>query len=157
MLVNDSSPDKPDDKYVMDYSFLSNLTPNTIQAGNKTVTASDKDATLLMDLWLNGDKKATDVYQINDTVKISSRDVIRLKTRGFLTGGTTDLHITNRGRAVITTMTLGESNNFLKNKKEKSYTEILANVSKKGKSGYRMPTFASTSHLLRLGTKVKKS
>ena len=38
---------------------------------------------------------------------------------------------------VITTMSLGEQSQFEKKRQNKSYTEILASMDKRGKKGYR--------------------
>jgi len=133
----------------MDYSWLSGITPKA-ESNKKIVTASDKDADVLMQIWLTAEKTKESTFKIIDNTKVSSQDVIRLKSHGLLTGGTDEVKLTPRGKLVITTMALGENNGFLKNQKSKSYTEIMASMSKKGKPGYRMPTMGSNSHLIRL-------
>jgi len=132
-------PDNRNDVSGMDYSFLlQNLQPK-----KKTVTASNKDASLLFKLWSTGEKVEEDVVKINSEIDISSEDIMRLKTMGFLTGGTDEVKFTKKGKIVITTMVLSEESNFNKNKQEKPYTEILANMSKRGKRGYRNAQFAT--------------
>ena len=116
----------------IDYSFLFNQPPAKMK-----VTASDKDAQLLFELWSKGVK-----CQKEDTVKvdasIASKDIIRLKTMGFISGNKDEVQFTRKGKMVITTLSLSEQSAFERVKQTKSYTEILANMSKKGKKGYRM-------------------
>ena len=132
----------------MDYSFLL----QNQQPSKKTVTASNKDASLLFRLWSTGEKVEEDVVKINSEINISSDDIMRLKTMGFLTGGTDKVKFTRKGKIVITTMVLSEESNFNKNKQDKPYTEILANMSKRGKKGYRTAQFATdNTNRLRLG------
>ena len=70
---------------------------------------------------------------------------------GFLTGGVDEVKLTRSGKIVITTMALGEVNSFAKAKQQKSYTEILASMDKRGKKGYRIPKYAAnTSNNLKL-------
>jgi len=135
-------PDKQQDKKTtMDYSFLLN---NPI-APKKTVVASNRDASLLFDLWANGEKMA-DTVKIKPNPNVTSKDILRLKTLGFLTGDLNVIKFTRKGKLVITTMALGEKSQFEKNREQKSYTEILANMNKRGKKGFRIagsdPQFA---------------
>ena len=51
---------------------------------------------------------------------------------------TEEVKLTNKAKAVITTMALGENNAFTKMQKKKSYTEIIASMDKRGKKGFRM-------------------
>jgi len=122
------------DNYNFDFSFLA--APPT----PKIVTASDKDAELLMKIWTQSKKLKDYTYKISS--ELSSRDFMRLKTGGLVVGDMQKCEITGRGKKMITVMTLGEGNAFLKTKKKKSYTEILASNSKKDKGGYRMPKTA---------------
>jgi hypothetical protein len=138
-------------KLQMDYSFLSGISPQA-ESNKRIVTASDKDADVLMQIWLTSEKTEDSTFKIKDDAKVSSQDVVRLKSHGLLTGGTNEVKLTPRGKLVITTMALGENNGFLKNQKSKSYTEIMASMSKKGKPGYRMPTYASNTHLIRVSS-----
>ena len=57
------------------------------------------------------------------------------------------LEITKRGKTIITTMALGEPNKFETSKQQKSYTEILASMDKRGKKGYRTPKYAASNSL----------
>jgi serine protease inhibitor len=72
-------------------------------------------------------------------------DIIRLKSRGLITGGVNEVNFTKRGKIVITTMSLSEPNKFQTNATEKSYKEILASMDKKNKKGYRIPKFATNN------------
>lgn len=105
-------------------------------SNNKIVTASDSDAKKLMDVWRLGKKNGQYRYQKNE--KISENDFISLKRGGFVDGQPDDFTITWRGQRVIKHMTLSENNAFLKNKKEKKYTEIIASSKKTKKSGYKI-------------------
>lgn len=118
----------------IDYSFLFNQPPAKMK-----VTASDKDAQLLFELWSKGEKcKRVDTVKINPSLNIASRDLIRLKTLGFISGNKDEVQFTRKGKMIITTMSLAEQNAFEKIKSNKSYTEILASMNKRGKKGYRM-------------------
>ena len=97
---------------------------------------SDQDASLLMRVWIYG-KPEKDALCVDETV-LSSRDFYRLKTNNLVFGDKNKISLTERGKEVIKTMALGEENAFAKNKKQKSYHEILANSNKKGKRGYRV-------------------
>ena len=119
-------------KMTIDYSFLFTQPPSKMK-----VTASDKDAQLLFDLWSKGEKSAHDSIKINSNL-IASRDLIRLKTMGFISGGKDEVQFTRKGKHIITTMSLAEPNAFEKVKSNKSYTEILASMDKRGKKGYRI-------------------
>ncbi len=126
----------------MDYSFLFNAPP----VEKKTVTASNKDASLLLEIWSKGERmEKSDSIKIAN-INVPSRDIMRLKTMGFIMGDTSEVKFTKRGKIVITTMTLGEESAFEKNKVEKPYSEILASLSKKTKPGYRIPKFASNNN-----------
>jgi hypothetical protein len=127
-----------EDSNQVDYSFLANLEPASIQPKKKKVYASNRDAELLYKIWESGQKGDTENTVKVDGVDISSRDIMRLKTKGFLTGSTDEVVFTSKGKSVITTMVLGETNNFEKKRQKKSYTEILANMNKRGKPGFRM-------------------
>ena len=125
----------------IDYSFLFNQI-QTIP-GKKTVMASNQDASVLYEIWLNGNKMGDFKYKITEAFNnkaISTQDIMRLKTRGFITsafGDSDEVEFTLKGRSIIKTMSLGEPNKFLKSKKTKNYSEILASMNKKGKAGYR--------------------
>jgi len=143
---------RSDNKTNIDYSFLfTNVTPT-----KKLVTASDKDASLLFELWDKGEKVEEDTIKIVDISTITSKDIMRLKTMGFLVGDMNTVKFTRKGKMVITTMALGEPNQFSKQRAKKSYTEILASMNKKGKKGFRIancdPKFAvDNTNRLNLG------
>ena len=137
----------------MDYSFLAK---KVIESDKKKVTASNKDADLLMKIWLEAEAQG-DKFVISSDLGLSSRDIMRLKTYGLLSGDSSSVALTERGRKVITVMALGEGNKFERGKSEKSYLEIMASMDKRGKDGYRIPKFCSnTSNNLNIGDASKK-
>jgi len=125
----------------VDYSFLAQ---KVVESDKKKVTASNKDADLLMKIWLEAESRNGNLL-VSSRLGITSRDVMRLKTFGLVTGSSDELQLTERGKKVITVMALGESNNFEKGKSDKSYLEILASMDKRGKDGYRIPKFCSNN------------
>lgn len=127
-------------KYV-DYSFLAK---QVIRNDKKKVTASNKDADILMKIWLSG-KDNNDKYLISSDLGLDSRDIMRLKTYGLVTGDGNEVRFTERGKKVITVMALGEGNKFEKSRSDKNYLEILASMDKRGKNGYRIPKFCSNT------------
>ena len=137
--------------FYLDYSLLMKGIPKT---DKRMVTASDADADLLIRFWSSADKVGEDVYKVKNS-KTSNDDILRLKAHGFLTGGSEEVKFTGKAKAVITTMVLGESNALQKQQKKKNYTEIMASMSIKGKSGYRVPKFAANSNLIRTPKDVK--
>lgn len=139
-----SIPDQQIEKhYNIDYSFLLNG-----PATKKTVTASNKDADLLFELWSKGEKlEAPDTLRLSDLSGFSKRDLIRLKTMGFISASEDGIvKFTKKGKTVITTMALGEISTFEKNSEPKKYTEILASMDKRKKAGYRLPRFATNNN-----------
>lgn len=129
------NPSNSESKYQFDFSFLLK------NEEKKIVTASDKDATLLMKIWAGGQKLGDYKFTLSNNV-ISQRDFSILKANGLLVGDMSRCEFTNRAKKVITVMALGEDNSFLKKRKEKSYSEILASSDKKLKTGYRIPKTA---------------
>ena len=123
--------------FSMDYSFL------TAIPQQKRVEASNQDADTIMKIWSTGDFVSEDTYKVASDA-ISQNDIKRLSSKGFVTCSGDTVKFTSKGKLIITTMTLGESNNFLKDKKQISYREIMASLDKRGKKGYRVPKFAST-------------
>lgn len=135
------------DSHGIDYSFLFNNPPPS--SNKKMVHASNQDATLLFNLWTKGHKDG-DSFKAS-SVEMPQKDITRLKSRGFICGGTEDIRLTNKGRAVITTMALAEPNKFEQRSEHKNYNEILADMNKRGKPGYRIPKMSSdNSNKLRL-------
>jgi len=127
-----------DDSSKIDFSFLTNLAPGDSLPKKKTVQASNNDASLLFKIWASSEKDPSNhTVKISKDMEITSRELMRLKTMGFLTGGAEEVTFTRKGKIIITTMALGETNKFEKSRQEKSYTEILASMSKRGKTGYR--------------------
>lgn len=133
------NPNSSESKYCFDASFLLQNTPDS---GKKIVTASDKDAELIMKIWSVGQKLGKSKFSIANS-SISPREFSILKSNGFITGDMSACELTGRAKKVITIMTLGEDNSFLKRRVNKSYSEILANSNKKLKTGYRVPKVAS--------------
>lgn len=147
--VNFKETDAPSSFSNIDFSFL--LTPSTQATSNKrTVEASNEDAKQLLDVWMNSEKTKSGKYKTK-ACKLSSSDMARLNSKGFISGDLSSFSFTNKGRMIITTITLGENNAFLKNKKEVNYKEILASMDKRNKNGYRIPKYAaSTSNTINL-------
>ena len=125
----------------IDYSFLAK---KVVENDKKKVTASNKDADLLMKIWLEAESD-NDKFIVSSQMGISSKDIMRLKTYGLVTGSSDEIRLTERGRKIITVMALGENNKFEKSKSDKSYLEILASMDKRGKEGYRIPKFCSNT------------
>lgn len=134
-LNNDKVLDKND---FVDYSILATYVESS---DKKTIVASNKDAELLFNIWLKCEKD-----EMNNTYKlannIDNKDVLRLKTNGFISGGIDKISFTRKGQMVITTMALSEPNKFEVKKQRKPYNEILANMNKRGKTGYRIASDA---------------
>ena len=132
-----------ENKPSVDYSFLANFVsePKT----KKVVTASNRDAQLLFDIWRKAEKDSSNyTFKIKPEIA-TMRDIMRLKTMGFVDGTSDKVTFTDRGKTVISTMVMGESSNFETRRQQKTYTEILASMSKKGKNGYRIPKYASST------------
>jgi hypothetical protein len=139
--------DKGDDRgqgndFRMDYSILSSFTPKKKQT--RVALASNKNAEMLFEMWSESKRLEDGTYSI-DKNKYSSREIMRLKSAGLITTKESNMELTSRGKMVIVTLALGESNRFERNSKKKSYTEILASVSKQGKQGYRQPKYAANT------------
>ena len=133
--------DSNEDNSFVDYSFLTRQLPNI---DRKRVTASNNDASALMKIWTDASNDG-DQFVISADLGLSQRDITRLKTYGLLAGSSDKVSFTERGKKILTVMTLGEVNKFEKGKVEKSYLEIMASMDLRGKSGYRIPKFASSS------------
>jgi hypothetical protein len=133
-------PIKPiEDNNHIDYSFLLN---SYVPSTSKKVFASDNDASLLFKMWAKNDQDKIKVSELKD---VNARDISRLKTMGFIVADNDEIKLTKKGRIIITTMALGEVNQFEKKKQEKKYTEILASMDKRGKKGYRIPKYATNN------------
>jgi hypothetical protein len=128
----------------IDYSFLKNIGP--VKKNGLEVLASNNDADLLVEIWNETEKVGDEIYKLKESSKISKDDIQRLKQRGLISEDNQKLSFTNRAKTIITTMALGENNKFLKDQKSKKYTEILASISVKGKTGYRIPTYAANNN-----------
>jgi len=128
---------------VVDYSFLANHLVAK-PTNKKIVTASNKDASILYEIWSKSEKTKDGKLQVK-ACGIDNKEILRLKTMGLISGGSESIEITSRGKRVITVMALGEVNHFEKSRQDKPYNEILASLSKKNKPGYRTPKFAASS------------
>jgi len=127
---------------VMDFSILMSDIPE--EGKMKKVAASNKDAKLLFEIWSECERKTNDTFKIASS-GINTRDIMRLKTLGFIHGTLDTVTFTNRGKTVVCTMALGEPNKFEQAREEKSYSEILASMDKRNKPGYRTPKYASAT------------
>ncbi|MFW5879493.1 MAG: hypothetical protein ACOCUV_01580 [bacterium] len=136
--ISNGSPEK---SYQVDYSFLAINLPK--KSDKKIVQASNRDADLLFEIWNMAEKSdSKDTFKINPSMA-TMRDVMRLKTLGLVKGSSNNVTFTERGKAVVSAMVMGETSSFEKNSKKKSYSEILASMDKRGKHGYRAPKYAS--------------
>jgi hypothetical protein len=150
LISRNPSEENPKNNNLLDVSFLASNLHQQKEASDYSFGLSDRDASHVMNIWLHGKKIGKDQFDLSD-VDIDNKDVLRLKTRGLISGGTKEIKITNKGKSVVKTMALGESNKFLNNRKEKSYTEILASMDKRGKRGYRIAgIYDENSHLINL-------
>jgi len=139
--INNGSHEFESEKnIIMDFSVLMSDIPQ--ESTMKKVAASDKDARLLFEIWSECERENNDTFKVA-SASINSRDLMRLKTLGFLNGDLDKVTFTNRGKTVVCTMALGEPNKFEQVKQEKSYSEILASMDKRNKPGYRTPKYAS--------------
>jgi len=139
---------------LLDISFLANHMPK--EASGLSYGVTDSDADNVMNIWLNAKKIDNETFEIK-SMDIDNQTIIRLKSRGLISGGTDNVKFTSRGKGIVKTMSLGESNNFLNKKKEKSYTEILASMDKRGKKGYRIAAdgvYSEYSHLLTMAAHI---
>jgi len=127
---------------MIDFSVLMSDIPQ--EAKMQKVAASNKDAKLLFEIWSECEKENRDTFKIAST-GINSRDLIRLKTLGFIHGNLETVTFTTKGKTVVCTMALGEPNKFEQARQDKSYSEILASMDKRNKPGYRTPKYASTT------------
>jgi len=146
------SPEKSEvSNLAIDYSFLLQQQPYPSQT-SRQVTASNADAALLFELWTQARKLSDRENSFRVDASVDPQAILRLKSRGFITGGVNEIKFTERGRKIVVTMALGETSRFAKDAdKDKSYTEILASMDKRGKKGYRIPKYAAnTSNCLRL-------
>jgi len=135
--------DPQENNRFVDYSFLAQEVIKSDEK-RKKITASNKDAEILMRIWLEAENN-DDKFVISSDMGLSNRDIMRLKTYGLVSGDSSEVRITERGRQVITVMALGEGNKFEKGKSDKSYLEIMASMDKRGKEGYRIPKFCSNT------------
>jgi hypothetical protein len=135
---------------MLDISFLASYAPTIVEADKGSTTYADKDADDLMKIWLHAEKVDNETFIVNEGTKLDNKDILRLKARGLISGGSDKIKFTTKAKNVIKTMALGESNRFLEVKKNKSYSEILASMDKRNKPGYRVPKYSSTSYLLDL-------
>lgn len=137
-----SEPSSNEKNIMMDFSILMSDVPEETRM--KKVAASDKDAKLLFEIWSEWEKENGDTFKVASS-NVNSRDIMRLKTLGFIHGDLDKITFTSKGKTVVCTMALGEPNKFEQIRQEKSYSEILASMDKKNKPGYRTPKYASST------------
>lgn len=138
---------REDNECRMDYSILANLGAPSPSAGKKTVQASNRDAEVLFNIWREAERIDEDKHVVKIDEKVALKDIYRLKAMGLISSeDNTTVSITKKGKFIISAMALSEQSSFLKDRKEKRYTEILAGMSKKDKTGYRIPKFASNNN-----------
>lgn len=141
--------------YFVDFSFLAKQVDKSHmdkKAFGKFTYATDEEADILMKIWAESERRSDteDKYlKISPASKVAANDLQRLSRKGLISLDKDEIIFTDKGKSVITLMVMGEDNSFKKDQKKKSYTEILASVSKKNKSGYRIPKFHSLGHLIR--------
>ena len=104
----------------------------------------------MFELWSKCERgNGPDELKLGST-PVNPRDILRLKSLGFIQGQGDQVQFTKKGKIVITTMSLGEESQFDKKRQDKSYTEILASMSKKNKKGFRIagsdPKFATNNN-----------
>jgi len=129
----------------MDFSILAPYVDKPVEGFKKLAAASNDDANLLFQVWSSSQKNEDgDSFKISSDV--SSKDILKLKTRGLISGGTDVIKFTKKGKMVITVMALSEPSKFEKLITGKKYNEILASMDKRGKPGYRAPKFASNNN-----------
>ena len=137
--IRDNEDKRDYNGLIMDYSFLTNIPQEN---SKRIVEASNTDADTIVEIWTKADRVSENTYSIKNS-NISNSDIVRLKSKGFISANGDEISFTSRGKTIITTMALGENNAFLNGQNKKSYKEILASMDKKGKNGYRIPKFAA--------------
>jgi hypothetical protein len=142
--INDMSGSKPvsgveSSNYTMDYSFLADLDFATYSpTSKKFVTATNKDASALYDLWEKGKHVAGEKYNLEKDAStkstgLSTREISRLKAMGFIKDDSGKISFTDKGKKLIVTMTLSEPNRFEQKAERKPYNEILAGMNSRTK------------------------
>jgi len=123
--------------------FHSEFTDLSTGGGRQIKEANNRDASILMDIWLKA-ARDDNAFVVNDDMA-GNRDLARLKAKGFISAdfGSQKVSFTERGKSIIAVIALGENNKMIKNQKPKPYTEIMASMNKRGKKGYRIPRYAS--------------
>jgi hypothetical protein len=139
-VKDDSSPKSAgSDNYFMDYSFLADVDFATYSpVSKKFVTATNNDAKALYDLWEKGKHVGEENYKFEKAASsqeagLSQIEIARLKNMGFIEESSHYLTFTDKGKKLITTMTLSEPNRFELKAERKPYNEILANMTSKTK------------------------
>jgi hypothetical protein len=140
-LVN--MPENNSEKPSVDYSFLYQQ-PIEKESSKKVITATDREAELLMKIWDSAEKTSEGRFRLSSK-DISDSDFCRLRSSGFVSGGMDCCEFTKRAKQIVKVMTLGESNSFLKKRIDKSYNEILAQNKTRFKKGYRISKTSQSS------------
>ena len=129
----------------VDLSMLTPYINKPVEGFKKLASASNEDANLLFQIW-SSSQKSVDGEYFRISSDVNPKDILKLKTRGLLSGGNDALKFTKKGKMVITVMALSEPSKFEKQTVSKNYSEILASMDKRGKPGYRVPKFASNNN-----------
>jgi hypothetical protein len=129
----------------LDLSTLMPYVDKPVEGFKKLASASNEDANLLFQIW-SSSQKNNDGDSFKIAADVNPKDVLKLKTRGLISGGADDIKFTKKGKMVITVMALSEPSKFEKLITGKKYNEILASMDKRGKPGYRVPKFASNNN-----------
>lgn len=124
-----------------DFSFLVPALPKESKKSQMKL-ANNKDAEIIMNIWLNAKKCDETGYKIDNDTNINRRDIIRLKSKGFISEEGDTISFTERGQTVIAVMALGETNKISGDSRQKEYTEILASMQRTKKNGCKTPKYA---------------
>jgi len=147
--IRPNSHSENNDQSVTDVSFLASHLP---RKEARVGRASDRDAAAIMKIWLQAKHIEDNTFVVNEEMGLSARDISRLKSNGLVSGYAGKLSLTDKAKSVIAVMSLSETNKMLNGQRQKSYTEIMASMDKRGKKGYRIPKYAAdSSNTLRLG------
>lgn len=129
----------------IDLSVLMPYVDKPVEGFKKLAAASNDDANLLFQIW-SSSQKSDDGESFKVASDVTSKDILKLKTRGLISGSTDSIQFTKKGKMVITVMALSEPSKFEKLITGKKYNEILASMDKRGKPGYRVPKFAANNN-----------
>jgi hypothetical protein len=127
---------EPADYMSINWSMLDGLVPEKSGSSKNKTKISSSDASFLFKFWKESDNDGSSI--LSNSEKFNNSDVLRLKALGFVSGETDDLKFTERAKEVIKNIVLSQNNDLLKGKVDKPYTEILAEMDARKKSGIRL-------------------